>query len=123
MIKPKPDVIISAYALPGLKGKYKFPIGVRTGDKAEFIESIVSDYFGMSIKAMKVKCRVRENVSARQISMFLMRRYTSLTLKQIGWRFEQDHTSVVYSIKHITDLMETDEVMMHIVQQLEVRVQ
>lgn len=122
MIKPK-DVIISAYAIPGLKGVYKFPIGGGVSGKAELIEEVVSTYFGVTVRFIQERCRERKNVTARHICMFLMRRYTNLSLKEIGWRFRQDHTTVIHSIRAINNLMETDDEIMRMVQQLELRIQ
>ena len=45
----------------------------------------------------------------RSIAMYLIRRMTNLSLKEIGKEFEgRDHTTVLHSIERIEDLSKND---------------
>lgn len=119
----KTDQIISAYVIPGLRRSYKFPVTVYNPDKSEIIMQTVLDYSGVTLKEIMAKNRHRNIVVARHLIMFLMRRYTNVTLKEIGKRFKKDHTSVVHACANVKNLMDSDEVFRHSVQVIEGRIQ
>ncbi len=76
----------------------------------EVIQKTVADYFSLDVEKLQSSTRVRQVVMARQISMFLVKNYTDKSLKAIGSLFGgRDHSTVLYSIKTVQDLMETDE--------------
>ena len=59
---------------------------------------------------MKDKTRKREIVVARQVSMYLAKEYTNMSLKSIGSHFGgRDHSTVIHAIQSINNLMETDK--------------
>ncbi len=66
----------------------------------------VSDYFKLSQEELFGKSRSQAIVVARQIAMFLCREKTSMSLPKIGALFGgRDHTTVMYAIKKVGDLM------------------
>jgi chromosomal replication initiator protein len=76
----------------------------------EVIQRTVAEYFEMEVEKLQSSTRVRQVVMARQISMFLVKEYTDQSLKAIGSIFGgRDHSTVLYSIKTVRDLMETDD--------------
>lgn len=76
----------------------------------EVIQRTVAEYFSLEVERLQSSTRVRQVVLARQISMFLVKEYTDQSLKAIGSIFGgRDHSTVLYSIKTVRDLMETDE--------------
>ncbi len=76
----------------------------------EVIQKTVADYFSLEVEKLQSTTRVRQVVMARQISMFLVKNYTDKSLKAIGNLFGgRDHSTVLYSIKTVQDLMETDD--------------
>lgn len=76
----------------------------------EVIQKTVADYFSLDVEKLQSTTRVRQVVMARQISMFLVKNYTDKSLKAIGNLFGgRDHSTVLYSIKTVQDLMETDD--------------
>lgn len=76
----------------------------------EVIQRIVAEYFSLEVEKLQSSTRVRQVVIARQISMFLVKEYTDKSLKAIGNMFGgRDHSTVLYSIKTVQDLMETDD--------------
>jgi len=74
------------------------------------ITSSVGDFFGINPNALKGKKRNREILVPRQVSMFLLRELTNLSLEQIGEFFGRDHSTVLNAIKRINTLMTKDSV-------------
>jgi len=69
----------------------------------------VSRYYSIPISALEGRWRKREVVLARQMVMFLLRTYTSMSLKDVGETFNRDHTTVIYSVDTVKDICDTDE--------------
>lgn len=76
----------------------------------DFILSIVSEAFEISIDQLKSKSRKRDIVIGRQVAMYLAKKYTDVSLKDLGQVFGgRDHSTVIYSLKTVEDLLETDD--------------
>ena len=71
---------------------------------AKIIEQIC-DFYGLTQAQVKGKLRLRSYVKARFVAIFLLRSRTGLSLKEIGRIFHRDHTSIIYAIKIINDVM------------------
>lgn len=65
----------------------------------------VCDFYGLTPIQVKGKSRLRGFVKARFISMYLLRRRTGLTLKEIGRMFHRDHTSIIHAIQTIDEVL------------------
>jgi len=64
-------------------------------------------YYRLKPDDLKGQSRTRDTALARQIAMFLIRKLTNLSLKDIGALFEgRDHSTVLSSIRRIETLME-----------------
>ncbi len=86
----------------------------------EFIKNLVADHFSVPVEKLGGKTRKRQFVIARQLSMYLAKHLTDKSLKAIGEMFGgRDHSTVIYSIKTVQDLMETDLVFKDTVSELE----
>lgn len=86
----------------------------------EVIQRTVAEYFSLEVEKLQSSTRVRQVVLARQISMFLVKSYTDSSLKAIGNLFGgRDHSTVLYSIKTVQDLMETDEAVKKTLEELD----
>ena len=86
----------------------------------DFIKSLVAEYFDVPVEKLGGKTRKRQIVIARQLSMYLAKNLTDKSLKAIGETFGgRDHSTVIYSIKTVQDLMETDLVFKDTVSDLE----
>ena len=72
------------------------------------ITSTVGEFFGVNPNSLKGKQRKREILVPRQVSMFLMRELTSLSLEEIGSFFGRDHSTVLNAIKRINSKMSED---------------
>lgn len=88
------------------------------------IKQLVAEHFSLPIDKLHAKTRKREVVIARQLSMYLAKKHTKDSLKQIGANFGgRDHSTVIYSCKTVKDLMDTDLLFRDTVQELERKVQ
>ena len=89
----------------------------------EFIQQLVADHFEVSVDKLHSETRKRSIVIARQLAMFLAKKLTDKSLKNIGEMFGgRDHSTVIYSCKTVQDLMETDVVFKDTVAELEKKI-
>ena len=73
---------------------------------AGLIIAQTASYFGFSIEDLCGPSRTRALVTARQISMYLCRELTELSLPKIGQQFGgRDHTTVMHADKKIRQLL------------------
>lgn len=90
----------------------------------ENIKQLVAKYFELPVEKLQSKTRLRSVVIARQLSMYLAKTYTNNSLKMIGDSFGgRDHSTVLYSLKAVQDLMDTDMLFKDTVTALEKKVQ
>lgn len=76
----------------------------------ETIQREVSDYFGISVENMLEASRKREIVQARQMTMYLAKKYTKQSLAAIGSCCgKKDHATVLHAIKTIEQLDKSDK--------------
>lgn len=74
----------------------------------EKIIKTVCDHFSMDESLIQTASRKREIVLARQIAMYLAKKYTDSSLAHIGAKIGgKDHATVLHAIKAIKDQMET----------------
>ena len=87
----------------------------RTGTVIPTPEKIIKEtarYFSIKEDEIRGQNRSKAPAEARQISMYLMRSLTNLSLKDIGEQFEnRNHTTVLSSIRKIEDLIKSDSSM------------
>jgi len=119
-------MIISVYAIPGKKYTEPLPaslLGRNPYSVSMVIKSVVIAYFQADPKKVFSKTREREHLLPRQVMHYLAKKYTSLTLKQIGSEFpggdNLDHSTIKNSIKAVLDLMDTDEAFKNDILQIE----
>ncbi len=66
-------------------------------------------YYSLTEEDLRGQNRSKNTATARQISMYLIRTLTNLSLKDIGAEYEaRNHSTVLASIKKIEDLIKTD---------------
>ncbi|HEY5856243.1 MAG TPA: chromosomal replication initiator protein DnaA [Aldersonia sp.] len=68
---------------------------------ASTIMAVTAEYFNVSIDDLCGPGKARPLAQARQISMYLCRELTDLSLPKIGQTFGRDHTTVMYADKKI----------------------
>ena len=84
-----PDLVREALAAVEVPGR------ART---LEEIIELCGHFYGVSLAELGGRSRKRAIVRPRQFAMYLCRRYTDASLKDIGHAFRRDHTSVIYAI-------------------------
>jgi len=89
----------------------------------ENIQKLVAEHLQIPTDALFGKTRKRSIVIARQLSMYLAKTMTDNSLKNIGEIFGgRDHSTVIYSIRTVQDLMETDSYFRETVHELEKKI-
>ena len=79
------------------------------GATIEGIQQIVADYFKISVDSIIGSSRKRELVQARQLAMYLIKKYMEMPLKSIGVAFgNRDHSTVIHACQVVADLSQTD---------------
>ncbi len=75
----------------------------------ENIQKTVSDYFQIKLSDLKSQKKLKTISIPRQIAIYLARKYTQLSLNDIGNKFGgKDHSTVIHSINKIKKLIEND---------------
>jgi chromosomal replication initiator protein len=86
----------------------------------EYIQKIVSDYFGLPPEGINANSRKREIVLARQMAMYFAKQYTKLPYATIGAHFgNRDHATVLYACRSIKNLNDTDKKVKLYVEEIE----
>ena len=68
------------------------------------IQSITAGYFNISVSELISHKKKRIYSYPRQLAMYLCRKYTYLSLQEIGALFEdRDHSTVIYAVKQIEE--------------------
>lgn len=76
----------------------------------EYIINIVCEYFKISPEQLALKTRKRQVVQARQIAMYLAKKYSNTSLAAIGQQCgKKDHATVHHACKTIANQLETDK--------------
>jgi chromosomal replication initiator protein len=78
----------------------------------EAVIEIVADFYSLSPEDLKGRSRTQKVVKPRQIAMYLARQETEASLPTIGKALgDRDHTTVLYSVRKISDQTERDEML------------
>ena len=76
----------------------------------EYIINVVCDYFKISADQLALKTRKQQVVQARQIAMYLSKKYSNTSLAAIGKQCgNKDHATVHHACNTISDRLETDK--------------
>ncbi|QHN15575.1 chromosomal replication initiator protein DnaA [Gordonia amarae] len=89
---------------------------------AASILAITAEYFDISVDELRGPQKTRSIANARQISMYLCRELTDLSLPKIGETFDRDHTTVMYAEKKIRKQMNENRKVYDHVQELAARI-
>ena len=74
-----------------------------------YYETEAARVAGCTPKEMFSKRKPEESVLARQLAMYFMKQTTSLSLANIGLRFNKDHSTVLAAIRVVNDRCETEK--------------
>ena len=99
-----------------------------TGNKKSVsIEAIlhaVSNRFNVSISQLQSKSRTRSLALPRQITMYLSRKITNMSLTEIGgFLGGRDHSTVIHADEKITKLLKKDKNLLFVLQKIESELQ
>jgi len=83
-------------------------VGVGQVLTAAMICELVSGQFNVSVKDLQSKSRKKIITTPRQIAMYLARKYTEDSLVDIGKTFNRDHSTVLHSIKVVSNKLIRD---------------
>ena len=72
---------------------------------AEMIRDFIARQFKVTVSDMQSKSRKKNIAFPRQVSMYLARKYTEQGLMEIGRAFNRDHSTVLHSVRVITEAM------------------
>jgi len=76
----------------------------------QYILKTVADFFDVSEKSLTGKRRTASVVLPRQVGMYILRELTSLSLKEIGLKFDRrDHTTVLHAYDKISRMIKEDK--------------
>ena len=82
----------------------------QTFDTKDIITT-VCQHLNVAEKVMTARTRQREAVRARNIAMYLIKKYTDSSLAQIGACVHRDHATVAHALNTMNDLMSYDAVL------------
>ncbi|MDU1889162.1 MAG: chromosomal replication initiator protein DnaA [Dysgonomonas sp.] len=75
------------------------------------IESVVCDFYNIKSELIHSASRKRQIVQARQVTMYLSKSYTEMSLAQIGSIIgKKNHATVLHACKTVKEQMEVDKV-------------
>lgn len=113
---PQPyKVNMSPYVIPGLK------IGKANRMQNGIIDA-VCEHYDVTFKQLCSRKRTRHLCQPRQIIMYLLFSYTSLSLREIGEIFGgYDHATVINSREKIKNLMQTVPEMSRVIARIKIK--
>jgi chromosomal replication initiator protein len=77
---------------------------------ADSIIDTIVNHFSIALADLKGKSRKKEMVFPRQVAMYLMKEFTDLPLKSIGYHFGgRDHSTVIHAVQTISVSIENDK--------------
>ncbi len=92
---------------------------VTTYHTVEFIQEEVAQYFHLAVSILKGKKRSASIVKPRQIAMYLTRKYTDLSTKEIGRAYGgRDHSTVLSAVRKIEMELKQSPQLEHIIREL-----
>lgn len=89
---------------------------------AASIESVVSEFYNVTSEQIQSSSRKREIVQARQVTMYLTKNFTEMSLAQIGSVIgKKNHATVLHAYKTVKEQMEVDRIFREEVYEIERR--
>ena len=86
------------------------PLQPKTYDPKDIVMTVCQQ-MNISERIITARTRQREAVRARNIVMYLIKKYTDSSLAEIGKQVHRDHATVAYSLSQMDDLMSYDAVL------------
>jgi chromosomal replication initiator protein len=77
-------------------------IGAPSSLDGKAIQNFIGSQFNINIDELKSRTRKRSIAFPRQIAMYLTRKYTEISLADIGSLYNRDHSTVLHAIRVVT---------------------
>jgi chromosomal replication initiator protein len=89
----------------------------------QMIQDVVCKYFNLEKSLLQTPSRKREIVQARQLTMYLSKKYTDCSFSHIGKIIgRKDHATVLHACKTIKDQLEISKSFRTAVEEIEIRI-
>ena len=98
LLKTTPDLLLAREVIAEIVGSSEVL-------SAEIIGNFIARQFKLSVQDLQSRSRKKTIAFPRQVSMYLARKYTDEGLADIGKVFNRDHSTVLHSVRKITDAM------------------
>jgi chromosomal replication initiator protein len=99
------DLDLAKKTLKGIVEKQEKVITIDT------IFEAVKNHFMVSVENIRGKGRKKEFIIPRQFSMYLAKEILNIPLSNIGYYFDRDHSTVIYSVNAINEALTNDKLM------------
>jgi chromosomal replication initiator protein len=98
------DLDLAKSTLKGIVEKQEKVITMDT------IFEAVKNHFKISVEDIKSKSRKKELILPRQVSMYLAKEILNIPLSNIGYYFDRDHSTVIYSVNAVNEALNNDKI-------------
>lgn len=103
------DIATCSYmALPGVRPEMN-RVSFHTYANTDKVVQLVTEFTGVTVEKMTSNARAYHVSDARFIMWYMLRKFTQMTLMDIGVMFNRDHTSVMYGVNRCSDLIKTEK--------------
>jgi chromosomal replication initiator protein len=90
----------------------------------EGIQEHVCEYYGLTNNRLREKTRKQEIVEARQVAMYLVKKYTKSSLKSIGLQFGgRDHSTVIHALSTVEHRRQSSSKLARAIDELEKKIE
>ena len=96
LLKCQPDLAMAKSVVHDL-------VGQQVELSAEAVRDFVARQFKVAVSDLRSKSRKKSITFPRQVAMYLARKHTEQALGDIGGAFNRDHSTVVHSVRVITE--------------------
>lgn len=87
------------------------------------IESVVCDFYNLKCELIHTASRKRQIVQARQVTMYLSKTYTEMSLAQIGSLIgKKNHATVLHACRIVKEQMEVDKIFREEIAEIEKKI-
>jgi chromosomal replication initiator protein len=106
------DIDIAKKTVKSIVQKYERVISM------DSILEVVKDHYGKTVEDIRGKSRKKEFMQARMVAMYLIKELMITPLVNIGYFFNRDHTSILYSVNAISQQLNTDSILAETIEKL-----
>ena len=96
LLKSPPDLAMAKNVVGSI-------VGQQVELSAEAVRDFVARQFKVAVSDLRSKSRKKSITFPRQVAMYLARKHTGQALGDIGGAFNRDHSTVVHSVRVITE--------------------